>query len=380
MDAFLTEQQRAVRAEARAFADTEVAPLAARIDAEEAIPDDLMAKLAAKGWIGALVPERYGGMGADAMTLGVLCEELGRACSSTRSVLTVQSMLADAFARWGSDAHKEAWLPRLASGEVIGALALTEPGAGSDLKAASTTATKTDDGWVLDGTKRWISFGQVAGVFLVLAASEQGHVVLVVERDRPGLEITPINGMLGTRATTLTELRFTRCALPETALVGRPGFGLSFVAMTALDAGRFTVAWGSVGIAQAALEAALAHVGTRKQFGRALQDHQLVQELITDMAVRTRSARLLCVHAAMLREAGDPDATGETNVAKYAAARTAMQNAADAVQLWGARGCEEGAVVQRLFRDAKIMEIIEGTNQMHQLMIARHVRTTERRK
>jgi glutaryl-CoA dehydrogenase (non-decarboxylating) len=193
---------------------------------------------------------------------------------------------------------------------------------------------------------------------------------VLVRRDVRGLEIEPIHGMLGTRGSMLAALRLRGCRVPAEAVVGRPGLGLSWIAATALDHGRFTVAWGAVGIAQACLEASVRHATTREQFGAPLIDHQLVRRMLSEMTAETRAARLLCLHAARLRAARHPDSVAETSLAKHFAARTAMRVAHDAVQIHGALGCSDERSVERHFRDAKIMEIIEGSSEMHQLHIA----------
>lgn len=370
MIAGLTAQQRESRAAFRRFADEAIAPRADDFDREERLPPELVARLAREGYLGANVPPEYGGLGLDALTYGLLHEEVGRACSSVRSLLTVHAMTAHALQRWGTREQKTKWLPRLASGETVAAFGLTEPEVGSDARSVAATATSEGGSFVLDGRKKWVTFGQGASLFLVFAKSDGRDCAFLVERETSGLSVRPIHGMLGVRASMLAELHLEGCRVPRENLVGREGAGFSYVASTALDLGRYTVAWGCVGIGQACLEASFEYAAERKQFGVFLREHQLIQRMLTDMLAQVRAARLLCHQAGALREAGDPQSVTETSIAKYFASTVAARAAADAVQIQGARGCSAESPVQRYLRDAKIMEIIEGSTQMQQITIA----------
>ena len=370
MDVELSPQQKEDRAAFRHFARREIAPGADRFDREESFPAELVREMAARKYLGAILPPAWGGAGMDMITYGLLNEEVGGVCSSARSLITVHDMVAYAILKWGSAAQKERWLPRLASGESIAAFAVSEPNVGSDAKGVETTARGSGGSYRLDGVKRWITFGQVADLFLVLASCEGGPTAFLVERGRAGLSATPMRGLLGVRASMLAEVRFEGCEVPAESLVGRKGFGLLSVASTALGLGRYSVAWGCVGIAEACLRACVEYAGARRQFGAYLKEHQLVRQMLSDMTVNAKAARLLCCQAGCLKEAGDPREAMETFVAKYFASRAAMAAASDAVQIHGANGCGAGFPVQRYFRDAKIMEIIEGSNQIQQLTIA----------
>jgi glutaryl-CoA dehydrogenase (non-decarboxylating) len=307
------------------------------------------------------------------ITYGLLTEEIAKGCSSVRSLLTVHDMVAHAIHRWGSKAQRERYLPAMARGEILGALALSEPGAGSDAKSVETTAALTPgvagDAWVLDGRKKWTTFGQIAGLFLVLAQAEGRPTAFLVERESPGLAVHPLRGILGTRASMLAEITFEGCLVPPENLLGRPGFGVSHVIAAALEQGRYSVAWGSVGIGQACLDACRAYAAERRQFGVPIADHQLIRRLLTDMIVEVRAARLLCLRAGWLRDAGDPGAAGEVMVAKYFASTMATRAANDAVQIHGANGCSEDYPVGRYLRDSRVMEIIEGSTQIQQITI-----------
>jgi glutaryl-CoA dehydrogenase (non-decarboxylating) len=368
----LTERQQKRRAEFREYADANVVPWASLWDREERLPQDAIALLARKGYLGAVVSPGHPSDCLDMVEFGLLNEELGRACSSLRTLLTVHSMVALSILKWGSKELKAEWLSLLHRGEVTGAFALTEAEAGSDARAMETQASPSGDDYVLTGHKKWISLAQVATLFLVFARSNQGHCAFLVERSTPGLTISPVRGLLGTRASMMGELHLDHCRVPRRNLVGSPGFGLSHIASSALECGRYSVAWGCVGIAQASLEASLEHTGRRKQFGALLKDHQLVQRMITQMVVETKAARLLCWNAGRLKDAGDPASVVETSAAKYFACKVAAKAARHAVQLHGALGCTSDHAPERLFRDAKLMEIIEGSNELQEITIAQH--------
>jgi len=365
----LTAEQRAARAEFRAFVASEIAPHADRWDREEAIPAALVDELRRRRLLGSNVPEEYGGLGRDMITYGLLTEEIAKGCSSVRSLLTVHDMVAHAIHRWGSREQRERWLPLLARGEVLGALGLSEPNAGSDAKSVETVARDDGDAWVLDGRKKWTTFGQIAGLYLVLAQQDGKLTAFLVERDSPGVTVQPLKGVWGTRASMLAEIVMDGCRLPKGNLIGRPGFGLSAVVSTALEHGRYSVAWGSVGIAQACLEASQAYARERRQYGVPIADHQLVRRLLTDMIAGVRAARLLCLRAGWMRETGDPLAGGEVMIAKYFASTLATKSANDAVQIHGANGITDGYPVGRYLRDSRVTEIIEGSTQIQQINI-----------
>jgi len=279
-------------------------------------------------------------------------------------------MVAFAVHRWGSKLHKERYLDALVHGRLIGAFGLSEPNVGSDAKSVETSATLQGDSYVLNGVKKWTTFGQVADLFLIFAKCDGKLSAFLLERDTPGCTVTPISGMLGTRASMLAEVHMDQCVIPKSQLIGGLGFGLATIATSALDIGRYSVAWGSVGITQACLEASVQYTSTRRQGGALLKEHQLIRQLVSTMLTNVSAARLLCLRAGYLKDVGDPNTVMETWVAKYFASTTAMQAALDAVQIHGANGCSPDYPVQRYMRDAKIMEIIEGSTQLQQVTIA----------
>ena len=365
----LTREQESVRAGFRNFVNSEIAPYADSFDKEECLPQQLIAKLASQGYLALSLPKDIGGGGHDMITYGLMNEEIARGCSSVRSLLTVHAMVAHVIGRWGTRHQQNHYLPKLVSGEMIAAFALTEPNAGSDSQGLETTATPDGDFYILNGVKRWITGGQIAQLFLVFARCGEKINAHLVERESPGLSLKPITGLLGVRASMLAELTMRDCRTAKENCISQTGFSFSHVASDALDLGRYSVAWGCVGIAQACLDASLLYAGARKQFGEFLRNRQLIQRMLADMITNIRAARLLCYKAGHLRDIRDPNAMMETSIAKYFAATVANKAANDAVQIHGANGCGGEYPVQRFMRDAKIMEIIEGSTQIQQITI-----------
>lgn len=366
----LSDEQLKFKNEAKLFVDKEIVPLASQIDMEEKIPTDLINKISREGYLASMIPSSFGGKGQDMVNLGILNEEIGRGCSSVRSLLTVQGMVALAILRWGTDGQKAYWLPKLASGEKIGAFALTEPDTGSDAKSISTQAELSGDYYVINGKKKWITMGQIADVFLVFCQCEGKVTAFLIEKDSPGFSVSPICGLLGARASMIAELKMNDCKISKENMVGTIGTGLSHVALGSLDYGRYSIACGCVGLGQACLEASVKYTRSRKQFGTVLRQHQLIQKIITEMVVNLKAARLLCYKAGYLKDVGDPDSIMETWTAKYFASTMVVKLASDAVQIHGANGFSKDYPVERYYRDAKINEIIEGTTQMHEILIA----------
>ena len=368
----LTPKQNEALLEFRAFVDEQIIPHAAQWDQKRYTPEILIEEMAQRGYLGAVLPIDYAGSSMDMITFGFLNQEIGRGCSSIRSLLTVHSMVSYALYKWGSHTQKANWLPQLASGKKIAAFALSEPQIGSDAKNIETTAIRVGDSYYLNGQKKWITYGQIADVFLVFAQYEGNPTAFIIEKDYSGLSIEPINNIVGVRASMLAELKLDNCQVPLENLVSKPGFGFSFVANTALDYGRYSVAWGCVGISQACLEACLRYTMRRKQFGVYLKEHPLIRQLITEMVTNIKAARLLCFNAGYLKDNGHSKSISEISIAKYFASKIASQIAHDSVQIHGANGCSQEFAVERYWRDAKIMEIIEGSTQIQQLTIAEY--------
>ncbi|MDQ4070184.1 MAG: acyl-CoA dehydrogenase family protein [Actinomycetota bacterium] len=357
------------RAEFRSFVDKEIAPYAEQFDRTETVPPDVFGKLSERRYWGALLPRDVGGLGLDMASFAALHEEVGRGCSSVRGLLTAHAMVAFAVQKWGTGEQKARWLPALASGEVIAAFALTEPEAGSDAGCITSQARKEAGGYRLAGRKKWITGAQVAGLFLVFARTERGIAAFLVERETPGLDIAPISGLLGARASMLGEVVLHDCHLPPSALLGPEGFGVGAVVTGALDLGRYSVACGCVGIIDGCLDASSSYASQRVSGSETLRDKQLIRRMISDMVCDLWAARLLCRRAGDLKEAGDPETIGATCMAKYFASEAAARASRNAVQIHGANGCSRAYPVERYFRDAKVMEIIEGSSEIQQLIL-----------
>ncbi|MBM7776555.1 alkylation response protein AidB-like acyl-CoA dehydrogenase [Actinokineospora baliensis] len=364
-----TDQRDSLLAFAR-FVDERLIPRAGTWDHQEHLDDSIITDLAAAHLLVPTLPTEAGGTGMDAVTYGLLSEELGRGCGSVRNLVAVQGMVAHAILRWGSKDLADRWAPAIGTGSVIGSFALTEPEVGSDARNGTTTARKVLDGYEITGRKKWISFAQRAGVFLVFARLDDDPAAFIVERDSPGLSVSPITGLLGLRASELGEVHLDSVVVPESNLLSHGRLTFDLVATSSLDYGRYSTACGSVGLAQGCLDASLDYTRTRTQFDAPLAEHQLVQRSLTEMITSVEAARLLCRQTGQMRAAAHRDAIRQTLIAKYFASRAAFAAAAAAVQAHGASGVSSDYPVQRYLRDAKIQEIIEGTSEIQQVQIA----------
>ncbi|MGX4734120.1 acyl-CoA dehydrogenase family protein [Kitasatospora griseola] len=374
MDLELTEEQAAVRELAAGFADREIVPFAAGWDRAESIDLGIVKKLGALGFLGLTLPEEYGGSGGDHLAYCLVLEELGRGDSSVRGVVSVSlGLVAKSINAFGTAEQKRQWLPRLCSGEALACFALTEPGTGSDAANLTTRAVRDGDHWLISGSKMFITNGTWAEVALVFARTgEPGHrgvSAFLVPTDTPGFTRTPVHGKLGLRGQATAELSFDAVRVPDSARLGAEGKGFT-VAMAALAKGRMSVAAGCVGIAQASLDAAVRYAGEREQFGKSIAHHQLVQELLADIAVDVAAARLLTWRVADLVDRGLPFAT-ESSVAKLFASEAAVRSANNALQVFGGYGFIDEYPVGKYLRDARVMTLYEGTSQIHKLLIGR---------
>lgn len=375
MNLELSAEQTAVRQLAKDFADREITPYATAWDRAEQVDRGIVKKLGGLGFLGLTVPEEYGGSGGDHLSYVLVTEELGRADSSVRGIVSVSlGLVAKTLASWGDEEQKRTWLPRLTSGEAVGCFGLTEPGTGSDAANLATRAVRDGDSYVIDGTKMFITNGTWADVVLLFARTggtpgHQGISAFLVPADSPGLERREIHGKLGLRGQATAELVLQGVRVPAAAMLGPEGKGFS-VAMSALAKGRMSVAAGCVGIAQAALDAALGYAGEREQFGKPLARHQLVQELISDIAVDVDAARLLTWQVADLIERGEPFVTAASK-AKLFASEAAVRAANNALQVFGGYGYIDEYPVGKLLRDARVMTLYEGTSQIQKLVIGR---------
>ncbi|WP_280467336.1 acyl-CoA dehydrogenase family protein [Nocardia cyriacigeorgica] len=328
------------------------------------LPRAMVAEAAAAGLFGVGRPERFGGDGAGAHRVGRIAEQLGAVCTSLRSLYTVQGLVAAAVDRWGTAEQRQRWLPGFTSGAVLAGLAATEAGAGSDLSAVRTSFTDDDGCYRLSGRKLWVTFGELADVVLVVGRAPAGTLAAVVPTAQPGVTVEPVTDELGMRGARLAHITFDAVTVPAGDVLARPGFGLSHVIGTALDHGRFTIAWGCLGMARACLADAAAHARTRAQADTRLADHQMVRAALGRSWVQVQGAQALCARAADHRADRNPDALTVTIAAKYAAAEAAAAVSERAVQLLGAAGCAPDSRVGRFFRDAKVMQIIEGAREV----------------
>ncbi|MFJ8102097.1 MULTISPECIES: acyl-CoA dehydrogenase family protein [unclassified Lysinibacillus] len=373
MNIEFTKEQLKYQESFRAFVQSEIIPYAGENDRAEYLPTELIEKVSKSGFLGATISKKYGGLGYDMITLGLLNEEVGRGCSSTRALLTVHGMVAIAIEKWGTDEQKEYWLPKMAKGESIGAFGLTEPKIGSDAKSIETSAALLNGNFIINGSKKWITMGQIADIFIIFAKLDGKPTAFLVEKNSQGFSTKGIHGMMGLKASMVAEIFMDDCHIPETNMIGRPGIGLSHVAFSCLDYGRYTIAWGCVGIGQACIEESVHYAKKREQFGYTLSQNQLIQKMITEMVVNVKAARLMCLNAGYLKETGDPETIMETWNAKYFASTMINKVAGDSVQIHGANGLSQEYSVERYYRDAKINEIIEGTTQMHEILIAKNI-------
>jgi alkylation response protein AidB-like acyl-CoA dehydrogenase len=366
-------RQKMIVNEAREFANAELRPRAGDFDREEKLPKDVLDEMAKRKFLLASLPEAYGGLGLNPLYYGFFTEEIGKACCSTRGLITVQSsLIGETLFKWGSEKQKTRWLLPVAKGEMLGAFALSEPEIGTDARGVQTHYKRDGRDYVLNGRKKWISFGEIAGFFIVIASHESEVTAFIVERDRPGISIYPIKGLLANRAAHLAEIEFKDVRIPRDNVIGKPGSGFSFIVGTALDHGRYSIAWAGVAIAQEALDCMATYARKRKQFGRKIGEYQLIQRMICNAVTQTHAARALCVKAGEMRLLGDSQAVSETTIAKYFTSKIAMGVASDAIQVHGGIGCSNIYPVERLFREAKLLEIIEGTSQIQQQIIARY--------
>jgi alkylation response protein AidB-like acyl-CoA dehydrogenase len=375
VDFELSDEQEMVRKTAREFAEREIAPFSRDWDRDERMDRAIVGNLAEVGFLGAPIPEEYGGGGLDNLSYCLIIEEVGKADSSVRGVISVNvGLVGKTILKWGTEVQNREWLPRLCSGDVLGCFGLTEPGTGSDAASLETRAERDgSDGWRISGSKMFITNGTWAEVALIFARTGDegplGVTCFLVPTDTEGFEATPVTGKLGLRAQDTAEIHLDGVRVPDVNRLGDEGDGFK-VAMSALDSGRMSLASGAVGIAQGCLEASVAYAKERIQFGRPIARFQLVQELIADMAVETEAARLLVWKVASLADAEKPHRV-ESSYAKLYASEVAVRAANAAVQVHGGYGYVDEYPVGKYLRDARVTTLYEGTSQVQKLIIGR---------
>lgn len=374
----LTPEQKAIQAKVRMFAQEEVAPLARETDETGEFPIHLVKRMGELGFLAGPIAAEYGGSEMDYLSFTLISEELGRADSSVRGFLAVHASLVSLCINdWGTEEQKRQYLPRLATGEMIGCYCLTEPNAGSDAASMETTVREEEDAYVINGEKIWITNAGMADVALVFATIDRtkrhrGICAFIVETNTPGFNRKPMPGKeLGHRSSDHAHITFNECRVPKDALLGEIGGGFK-VAMSALDHGRLGVAAGAVGIAQACLDASVDFARKRRQFGQRIGDFQMIQATIANMSADIDAARLLVYQAAWMKEQGLPT-TRHTSTAKLFATEMACRAASEAVLLHGGRGYSNQYPVERLYRDIKGLQIYEGSSHIQRIVIARHI-------
>jgi butyryl-CoA dehydrogenase len=377
MNIELTAEQAMVRDMAREFAQEHVAPIASEIDRDARFPHETVKRMGELGLLGIMVPETWGGSGADTVSYVVALEEIAKACASHAVVMSVNnSLYCDPVWKYGTDEQRARFLKPVAGGHALGCFALTEPEAGSDARNQHTVAVRDGNDYVITGRKLFISTGREASYALVFAQTDgarahRGISAFVVEKGTPGFSVSKTEDKLGIRASDTAELVFDGCRVPAANRIGDEGRGFH-IALATLDGGRIGIAAQAVGIAAAAYERSVKYARERKAFGVPIGEHQMVGWMLADMATAIDGARLITLKAATLKDAGQPY-TKEASMAKLFAAETAMKVATDAVQVHGGYGFIREAEVERYFRDAKITQIYEGTSQIQKLVIAREV-------
>jgi alkylation response protein AidB-like acyl-CoA dehydrogenase len=376
----LTEEQREIQRLARDFAAAEIAPHVERLDREALFERRLVTKLSEVGFLGMLIPEAYDGQGVDTLTYLLALEEIAAVDASAAVLMSVHNSLpTQMILQWGTEAQKQKFLRPMARGEKLGAFALSEPDAGSDAAALRAQATRDGDDWVLEGTKSWVTNGNVADVILVMARTDtadrregsRGIGAFIVTPDLPGFSVGKKEDKMGLRSSPTVQLVFDGMRVPAANLLGDPSQGFVY-AMQSLDNGRLGIAAQSVGIARAALEASVAYAAERKQFGKAIREFEAIQFKLADMATGVSAARALLHAAAAAKDRGE-SVTQFSSMSKLFASETAMWVTTDAIQIFGGYGYIKEYPVERLFRDAKVTEIYEGTSEIQRIVISREL-------
>jgi hypothetical protein len=375
MDFELTDEQRLIKQTAREFTDKELIERTRENARNHHFDLDLVKKIAAQGYLGAIVPPEYGGAGLDYLSYGLIVEEIGRGDSAIRTVISVQtSLVCSGILKWGTEEQKTKYLPKLCSGEWLGCFGLTEPDTGSDAANQRTRARKTDSGWLINGAKMWISMGNYAKVALIFAQTDpelgyKGLACFLVDTDQPGYKAQTIEHKMGLHASDTASIALEDVEVSDEDMLGTVGDGFK-VAMSSLDSGRYSVAAGCVGICQGCVEESVSYAKEREQFGRPIASFQLVQAMIADMVLKTEASRMLVWRAGWLKDMGRPN-TLETSIAKLHATEASLECANLAIQIHGGAGYVDDHPVERYFRDARVTTLYEGTSQIQKLIIGR---------
>lgn len=372
----LTSEQQMIQLMARDFAQEEIEPLAARLDREGTFPWDILEKMAQLGLMGMMVPEEYGGSNVGTVSYSLAMQEIAYACPSTAVTMSVCNLACEPMVTFGTEEQKQHYLIPLSLGERLGAFAVTEPNAGSDAAGVQTRAIRQGGHYLLNGTKVFITNGSYAGIIVVVIRTqeERGHrgiSALIVEPEFPGFSVGTVEQKMGLRSSNTAELIFEDCKVPGENLLGEEGDGFH-IAMAALDSGRIGIASQSLGMARACLDEAVAYSRQRKQFGKYISSFQAIQWMIADMATEIEAARFLTLHTASLRDEGKPY-TKEASMAKLFASEMVNRVAFRATQIFGGYGYMKDYKVERIYRDARVTTVYEGTSEVQRMVIARHI-------
>ncbi|MCK4672794.1 acyl-CoA dehydrogenase [candidate division WOR-3 bacterium] len=378
MDFDLTNDQKMLQDEVRKFAQTELVPVAPEIDESGKFPWKNIKKMAELGLLGIIVPEEYGGAGFDYISLAIAIEEISRGCASTGVIVAVNnSLVSYPILQFGNEEQKKKYLPLLCKGEKLGAFGLTEPNAGSDVAALEATARLESDYYILNGTKRFITNAGEAGIFVVFAYTNKelkhkGISAFIVERDTPGFSLGKHENLMGIRATANCELIFEDVKIPKENLLGKEGNGFK-ICMNTLDVSRIDIGAQGVGIAQSALDEAIKYSKERKAFGQPICNFEMVQSMLADMATQIQAARFLVYYAGHCKNKGMTRFSKESAMSKYYATSITVDVARKAVQIHGGYGYTRDYPIERIYRDAKILELYEGTSEIQKIVIAREL-------
>ncbi|MBU0513840.1 MAG: acyl-CoA dehydrogenase [Proteobacteria bacterium] len=373
----LTEEQRLIQTMARDFAQNELIPTAAERDRTKEFPWEILAQMGELGFLGMMIPEEYGGVGLDAVSYVCALSEIAYGCASTAVVMSVQnSVCCEPIVAWGTEDVKRRFLPRLATGEILGSFALTEPHAGSDPAAQRTTAVRDGSEWVINGTKQFITTGANSGVTVVTAVTEKekrhgGVTAFLVEKGTPGFNVGKAEEKMGLRASDTVQLVFEDCRVPDENILGGEGMGFR-IAMTALDSGRVGIAAQSVGVAQAALDMAVGYAKEREAFGKPIAMHQGLRFMMADMATEIEAARLMMFNAASMKDRGE-HFTAQASMAKLFSSEMVNRVVSRALQIHGGYGYCQEFPIERLYRDARVFTIYEGTSEIQRIVISNHL-------
>jgi len=378
LEYFLTEQQKEIKALTRTIAEEKVLPVRAELDEKEEFPWEIMKTLADTDLFGVYIPEEYGGLGGGILDLCLVVEELSRVCSGVAVSYAASGLGTFTLLEYGTEEQKRKYLPDIASGRKLAAFGLTEATAGSDAGSIKTTATRTSGGYLLNGTKQFITNGGDAEIYTVIALTAKekgprGASAFLVEKDTPGFTFGRKEKKLGIRASSTRELVFEDCLVPEENLIGREGMGF-ILTMRLLDRSRPGLGAQAMGLAQGALEAAVGYAKERVQFGHPIIAQQAVQQMLADMAMQVEAARALVYATARMIDSGAKDFTGESAMSKVFASDVAMRVTTDAMQIFGGVGYMRDYPIEKMFRDAKITQIYEGANQVLRNAIAFELR------